>query len=214
MYRHPDILENGFPIVHIGKLMSMGKRSERERTPFGKRMLEAREHAHLTQKEVQKLMGVSQSTLSGLEGPDASSSRTVEFARLYGCDPIWLATGEGQPNWGAPITQRAPRGGGEPPKPDFAAREWTESDWALLQDIKDAIQTSPARAELVAQWREEAARARAHYTALAEADFRRRVEAVQNAGGGRVGGNSLFGDNLGDAGASPPAPGKKEGGKS
>lgn len=60
-------------------------------------MLSAREAARLTQKDVQAALGVAQSTLSELETQSHSSGRTVEFASLYGCDPGWLATGEGSP---------------------------------------------------------------------------------------------------------------------
>lgn len=93
------------PIVYIGKLIGMTKRAERERSAFGKRMLMAREHAKLTQMEVRKRLGISQGTLSDLEGTNLSSGRTVEFARLYGCSADWLTTGKGDPEWDGPKSQ-------------------------------------------------------------------------------------------------------------
>lgn len=67
----------------------------RDRTPFGSRMLIARKRAGLTQIQVQKALGVSQSTLSGLETEAHSSGKVVEYAMLYRVNPHWLATGEG-----------------------------------------------------------------------------------------------------------------------
>jgi len=124
MYREPDINSNGTPIVKFSRLFLMGRRSERERTPFGQRMLEARETAELTQVAVCEQLGISQSTLSELETDANSSGRTTEFAMLYGCNPHWLATGEGSPEW------PAQRGG----------QHWvSSSDWALLRDIKAVL---------------------------------------------------------------------------
>jgi transcriptional regulator with XRE-family HTH domain len=86
----------GLPFVNIGKVISMvSKRSERERSPFGLRMFQARERAGLTQMEVREQLGISQGTLSELEGRAASSGKTVEFAKLYGVDANWLSTGRG-----------------------------------------------------------------------------------------------------------------------
>ena len=66
-------------------------------------MLEARDHAGLTQVQVREKLKLAQSTLSELEATASSSGRVVEFARLYGCDPTWLATGEGEPGWAAEL---------------------------------------------------------------------------------------------------------------
>lgn len=124
MYREPDITLNGTPIVKLSRLFLMGRRSERERTPFGQRMLEARSTAGLTQMEVCKTLSVSQSTLSELETDANSSGRVTEFALLYGCNANWLATGEGSPDW------PAQRGG----------QHWvSDSDWALLRDVKAVL---------------------------------------------------------------------------
>lgn len=50
----------------------------------------------MTQMAVRKALGVSQGTLSQLEGEAASSGQVVEYARLYGVSPDWLATGRGE----------------------------------------------------------------------------------------------------------------------
>lgn len=95
MHRVTDILSTGRPIVNIGRLMPMKKTaSARERTPFGQRLFEAREGAGLKQKEVQKAIGISQSTLSGLERVADSSGFTPQLADLYGADAKYLATGK------------------------------------------------------------------------------------------------------------------------
>lgn len=44
------------PIVYICKLIGMTKRAERQRSAFGRRMLQAREQAKLTQMDVQKAL--------------------------------------------------------------------------------------------------------------------------------------------------------------
>lgn len=87
------------PIVYIGKLMGMKKRSARERSEFGQRMAMARNRIGLRQEEVCAKLEISQGTLSGLEGKDQSSSLVFEFADLYRCSPRWLATGKGDPEY-------------------------------------------------------------------------------------------------------------------
>lgn len=71
-------------------------RSERERSAFGQRMFEARTRAGLTQMQVRKALGVSQGTLSDLEGEGQTSGMTPQYAELYRVNAHWLATGEGQ----------------------------------------------------------------------------------------------------------------------
>lgn len=74
----------------------------RERSAFGKRMLEARQHAGLTQMQVRAAFSpqMAQSTIAELERDAQGSSRTAEFALLYKCDVQWLATGIGLPHFG------------------------------------------------------------------------------------------------------------------
>ena len=91
-HRIADSVPNGFPIVNIGKLLAV----EKERSPFGQRMYDARTKAKLTQHQVCIKLKIAQSTLSELERGAAGSSRTVAFATLYGCSAQWLADGAGQ----------------------------------------------------------------------------------------------------------------------
>jgi transcriptional regulator with XRE-family HTH domain len=83
----------------------MKRRSERERTAFGRRMLRARKDAGLTQTDVCAQLGMSQSTLSELETDANSSGRIAELASLYGADAHYLATGEYAAPVGLPPTQ-------------------------------------------------------------------------------------------------------------
>jgi hypothetical protein len=105
-------------------------------------MLLAREHAELKQEEVCATLEIAQSTLSDLEAKALSSRRTVQFAELYRCNAKWLATGEGSPGWDSPIGDtRAPRA-------------FSDSDWSLLQDMRDAME-SPALARAINDVRAE-----------------------------------------------------------
>jgi transcriptional regulator with XRE-family HTH domain len=80
----------------------MEKKKSKERTEFGQRMFDARKKAGLTQKQVCDTLvpPVAQSTLAELERDAAGSRRTAEFAAAYRCNVHWLATGEGEPNFG------------------------------------------------------------------------------------------------------------------
>lgn len=110
MHISADILSARTELVNAGTLAPMEKRTERERTAFGQRMREARRRADLTQVQVCKYLRIAQSTLSGLEDSALSSGRTVEFAKLYGCDATWLATGEGSPaRAGEDLPEATPR---------------------------------------------------------------------------------------------------------
>lgn len=75
----------------------MKKKSDRERTPFGLRLLEARKAAGLSQKAVEAAIGIPQSTLAELESAASSSGYTAQLAALYGVDAVTLATGEPAP---------------------------------------------------------------------------------------------------------------------
>jgi transcriptional regulator with XRE-family HTH domain len=94
MYRAPDKCTTGMPIFNIGRLIYM---KERSRTEFGRRMLQARKAAGLTQVQVRAALGISQGTLSELEIEANSSGWTAQLAALYRCNARWLATGEGEP---------------------------------------------------------------------------------------------------------------------
>lgn len=92
---------NGMALVNIGRLIGMPKvRTDRERSPFGRRMHLSRKSAGLTQMQVRERLGVSQGTISDAELMGQSSGKVAEFAALYHVDAVWLATGEGEaPTW-------------------------------------------------------------------------------------------------------------------
>jgi hypothetical protein len=77
----------------------MGNAESRGRTPFAERMLQARSRLDRTQMQVCEELGIMHGTIALLETTGSSSKRTVEFARLYRCNPHWLSTGEGSPGW-------------------------------------------------------------------------------------------------------------------
>lgn len=136
-HRIADIMCSGLPIVNIGRLIGMEK-PERERSEFGKRMRAARKAVkpkELRQEYVCEQIGISQSTLSGLEKDARGSSHTVAFAKLYNVDAHWLATGEGdmRPKGYAPAPPD------KPPKGFADRRQVTPSQWALLQAVEDLI---------------------------------------------------------------------------
>ncbi|MBF0194867.1 MAG: LexA family transcriptional regulator [Magnetococcales bacterium] len=61
------------------------------------RILHARRHAELTQKELASRVGVSHTTVSKLENGRAKYSRCmVTIATVCGVDPTWLETGRGE----------------------------------------------------------------------------------------------------------------------
>ena len=66
-----------------------------ERTPFGRRLYEARETAGLSQKDVERAVGIGQSTLSEAEIQGKRSGKVAELAALYGVEALWLAEGKG-----------------------------------------------------------------------------------------------------------------------
>lgn len=66
-----------------------------ERTDFGARLLAARKHAKLSQKELAERAGLSQSNLSELEKSGLGSARVVAIAAACGVSARWLSAGEG-----------------------------------------------------------------------------------------------------------------------
>ena len=65
-------------------------------TEYGKRLRAARKHAGMTQVEASKATGIPQSTISTAEREGHGSADTPVYAKTYGVDAIWLATGEGE----------------------------------------------------------------------------------------------------------------------
>jgi transcriptional regulator with XRE-family HTH domain len=85
----------------MGALTGMGNAESRGRMPFAERMFQARSRLDRTQMQVCEELGIMHGTISLLETTASSRKRTVEFARLYRCNPHWLSTGEGSPGWDA-----------------------------------------------------------------------------------------------------------------
>lgn len=65
-------------------------------TEYGQRLRAARKHAGLTQEEAGKRTGIAQSTISTAERVGNGSADTPVYAKAYGVDSHWLATGEGE----------------------------------------------------------------------------------------------------------------------
>lgn len=65
-------------------------------TEFGRRLRAARRFANLTQEQAARRTGISQSTISTAERQGYKSQDTAIYARVYGVNAIWLATGEGE----------------------------------------------------------------------------------------------------------------------
>lgn len=64
---------------------------------LGQRLRRAREHAQLTQVQLEGRSGVSQKTISKIErGDQDASTQVAQLARACGVDTEWLATGEGE----------------------------------------------------------------------------------------------------------------------
>ena len=65
-------------------------------TTFGSRLYSSRKQAKLTQKEVAKRIGMSQSLPSELENDEYPTSVfTIQLAHLYKVNARWLAEGRG-----------------------------------------------------------------------------------------------------------------------
>jgi transcriptional regulator with XRE-family HTH domain len=175
-HRYADIVHSGLPIVNIGKLMSV---PNRDRTPFGHRLLTARKAAGMTQPQVAERLGMSQGTIAELEKKGQGSSRTIEFAALYGVDAGWLATGE-ESGQVAPPT---------PPVGFQDRHEVSDSDWGLLMDVKIAT-TEKEKQDI----RERAAELRAQVTRQLAQVSRAPKPDQSKPADEFVGGMSAFGD--------------------
>ena len=68
----------------------------KNRSDFGSRLHIARKHAGLTQVQLAKDTGMSQSAIGEMELVGQGSAYTAQIARRCGVDPYWLATGEGE----------------------------------------------------------------------------------------------------------------------
>lgn len=64
---------------------------------YSQRLKAARKHANLTQAELSKAVGITQTSISDLErGKSASSTFGASIARICGVSALWLETGEGK----------------------------------------------------------------------------------------------------------------------
>jgi phage repressor protein C with HTH and peptisase S24 domain len=68
---------------------------QHDRSAFGRRLLQARKHARLTQVQLAKAVGMSQGTLAEAEKTASGSSFTAQLAAATGVHPEWLASGCG-----------------------------------------------------------------------------------------------------------------------
>jgi SOS-response transcriptional repressor LexA len=65
-------------------------------TEYGSRLKKARNHAGMTQMQASAKTGIPQSTISTAEREGHGSGDTPVYAKTYGVDAHWLATGEGE----------------------------------------------------------------------------------------------------------------------
>jgi phage repressor protein C with HTH and peptisase S24 domain len=96
-YRLSDSVASGIPVTenrNLAPMKLLGRRN-RERTPFGQRLFDARTQAQMTQPQLAKAAGMSQSTLAEAEYTAQGSSYTAQLAAALGVRSEWLATGEG-----------------------------------------------------------------------------------------------------------------------
>lgn len=91
----PSII--GIPILLGNRQTDVVVRENVKMTTFGMRLKACRKESGYTQKEVCSKSGLSQGTLSELENDMYPTSSFVpHLAQIYGVEPMWLATGNGQ----------------------------------------------------------------------------------------------------------------------
>lgn len=67
-----------------------------QRLRQARKSLEDRSGRKVTQVEIAAAIGISQTAVAFLEAKATGSPHVLHLARLYGVDPWWLATGEGE----------------------------------------------------------------------------------------------------------------------
>lgn len=92
-YRISENASSGIPIGVRARFRPM--RNRRDRTEFGARLNAARLHAGMTQPQLAKAVGMSQSTLAEAEYTAQSSSYAMKLARVTGVRLEWLVEGQG-----------------------------------------------------------------------------------------------------------------------
>jgi DNA-binding XRE family transcriptional regulator len=90
----PQGISLGRPIS--GSSTLRGMKEEKERSPFGERLFQARTHAKLTQAQLAQRAGMSQGTIGQAEWTGDASMATARLAEVCGVRAVWLAEGEGE----------------------------------------------------------------------------------------------------------------------
>jgi SOS-response transcriptional repressor LexA len=76
-------------------------------TEYGSRLKKARNHAGMTQMQASAKTGIPQSTISTAEREGHGSGDTPVYAKTYGVDAHWLATGEGEMLSPSPLFEKS-----------------------------------------------------------------------------------------------------------
>lgn len=97
------------------------------RTDFGERLMEARKAAKLTQSQLAKKVGMSQSALAEAEKTGQGSQYLAQLAQAMGVNPVWLATGKGGKQFEPSNVSSGPKTHGPYPViSEVQAGDWTE----------------------------------------------------------------------------------------
>ena len=111
--------------------------SSNDATTFGVRLKQARKDANLTQKELARKAGISQTTISDIEGErNASSSEIPLLASILGVEALWLQLGVGEKHRGGkPFDHQSSLLQSLDTPYDLSSQ-----DRRFIQDILDAIE--------------------------------------------------------------------------
>lgn len=95
-YQLTHVVASSYPISAAATLprMEPDDALTRDRTPFGARLLAARQHAGLTQAALAEQTGLKQSGIAYLEAKGHGSEKTWQLAKACGVRTAWLAKGE------------------------------------------------------------------------------------------------------------------------
>lgn len=91
-YRQTGNVSSGIAVDQVGRLALMDRKT---RSEYGARLLAARKHKGMTQTELAKKVGMSQSAYGQAETSGSGSSFTSQLAEVCGVRAQWLATGIG-----------------------------------------------------------------------------------------------------------------------
>jgi SOS-response transcriptional repressor LexA len=122
--------------------MQVGLNALMRESTLASRLRDARKARELTQVQLSKLSGVRQSDISKIERGDTQrTTSAVELAQALQCDPVWLATGDGEMRVNAPpsVEVEPVQGGlGVPLISWVQAGNWSElSDPYLVGEAED-----------------------------------------------------------------------------